>query len=112
MSTKQLWVLSLKAKVLENCELDNDGSEFQYVESFLVTDDSNEILEKTEKTLVQMGLELDETIKLFVYSADDWLVHDDPLANKFLLEAAEQAVATEELIFGPFTSSKFMCKST
>lgn len=112
MSAKQLWVLSLKARVLENCELDNDGSEFQYVESFLVTDDSNETLKQTKKALAQIGLELDETIKSVVYSADDWLVHDDPLANKLLLEAAEQAVATEELIFGPFTSSKLMRKST
>ena len=44
MSTKPLWVASIKAKVLENCELDNDGSEFQYVESFLATEDSNVLL--------------------------------------------------------------------
>lgn len=112
MSAKQLWILSLKAKAHENCELDNDGSEFQYVESFLVTDDSNEIIEQTKKTLAQMGLELDGIIQLIVYKPEDWGNSGDPMWVELLHTAAEQAIATEELTFGSFTSSKFMRKLT
>ncbi|PUA29008.1 MAG: hypothetical protein B0W54_11505 [Cellvibrio sp. 79] len=108
MSAKQLWVLSLKAKVLENCELDNDGSEFQYVESFLLTDDSNELLTQTNITLGQMGLELDNKIKLVVYKSKEWSGGNDPIGSELLQEAAERAIATEELTFGPFTSCNFM----
>lgn len=107
MSATPLWVASIKAKVLENCELDNDGSEFQYVESFLVTSDSNALLDQTKKTLSQMGLEFNELIKLCAYNSDDWKNNDDPLMVELLLDAAEQAKTTEELTFGPFTSSRF-----
>lgn len=107
MSATPLWVASIKAKVLENCELDNDGSEFQFVESFLVTADSNVLLDQTKQTLNQMGLEFNELIKLSEYNPDDWKNNDDPLMVELLQEAAEQAKTTEELAFGPFTSSRF-----
>jgi len=107
MSATPLWVASIKAKVLENCELDNDGSELQYVESFLVTSDSNVLLDQTKKALSQIGLEFSELIKLSVYNPDDWKNNDDPLMVELLLDAAEHAKTTEELTFGPFTSSRF-----
>ena len=106
MSTKPLWVASIKAKVLENCELDNDGSEFQYVEGFLATNDSNELLRQVKITLSQMGLEFAELLKLGEYNSDDWNINDDPMMVELLQEAAEQATNSAELTFGPFTSSQ------
>lgn len=107
MSTKPLWVASIKAKVLENCELDNDGSEFQYVEAFLANDDSDALLNQAKTILSQMGLEFTELLKLSEYNPEDWNMNDDPFMIELLQEAAEQAKNSTELTFGPFTSSQF-----
>jgi hypothetical protein len=107
MSITPLWVASIKAKVLENCELDNDGSEFQYVEAFLAAEDSDALLNQAKTTLSQMGLEFTELLKLSKYNPEDWYINDDPLMVELLQEAAEQAKNSTELTFGPFTSSQF-----
>ena len=107
MTEKSLWVASIKAKVLDNCELDNDGSEFQYVEVFLVTADSGTLLEQVKTTLTQMGLEFSHLNSLEIYNPQALKPSDDPLMDELLQETVEQAKATEELTFGPFTSSRF-----
>ena len=57
MTEKSLWVASIKAKVLDNCELDNDGSEFQYVEACFVTPETGPYHQNRKTTHPPKGVE-------------------------------------------------------
>ena len=105
MPYKTLLTVSIKAKVLPNCELDNDGSEYQYVDAFLDDQDSGKLLEQCKLHLSEIGLELSEVIKIGPFDPDT-IDNDDPLMMELLIEAADKAIETGNFIFGPFTSSK------
>lgn len=105
MSYKTLLTVSIKAKVLPHCELDNDGSEYQYVDAFLDNRDSDKLIEQSKLHLSEIGLELSEIIKIGPFDPDS-INNDDPLMVELLIEAADKAKETGNFIFGPFTSSK------
>lgn len=108
MSSKPLWVATIESKVLENCELDNDGSEFQYVDAFLVTDYPDDLLTQAKTTLKQMGLEFTALLKLDTFKANEArFSREGPIFFELIQEAAENAKNCEQLTFGPFTSSRF-----
>lgn len=106
--SEYLWITSIKARVLENCELDSDGSEFQYVECLLLAQDNQQIIDEIKKALPALRLELVEIIKSGIYQPEEWQHHDDPLFAELIQDAANQAKADHQLTFGPFTSSNYL----
>lgn len=108
MSDRELWIASIKAKVLENCELNSDGSEFQFVECLFLASNAQQIIDEINKNLPIMRLELVEVIKCCVYQPGDWHDEHDPLVAELIQEAADEVQAHGKLQFGPFTSSNYL----
>jgi len=64
---KAIWIASVKALVLENSELNNDGSEFQYVERLYPAVGEAEFVEGIKKSIAELRLEVVEIVKCVPY---------------------------------------------
>lgn len=103
---KAMWIASVKARVLENSDLNNDSSEFQYVECLYLATGEAEFVEEIKKAIAELRLEVVEIINCAPYHQGEWS-NDDPLMAELIDEAAQKAQAEGRLTFGPFTSSNF-----
>jgi hypothetical protein len=101
MPKKQLWIASIKVKVLEGSQIDISDSEFDFVECLYLADSDDDVVLKIKQTLPGEKLELLEVLKCSLYNKEDWN-KDSPMVNELINDAAKEASESQQLCFGPF----------
>lgn len=71
MNDKELWIASIEAKVLKNFELNDDGSEYQFVECLFMAGCIEEIIAEIKQVLPTIGLNLTDVSKCRVHNPTD-----------------------------------------
>lgn len=105
MARNDLWILSIKLQPMDGSTLDENGSEFYFVESLIPASCSSEATEVLERLLQEKKLELIEINRCEIYRSDDW---HNVEQFEHIERAAQYANLHNEPRFALFISSAAM----
>lgn len=105
MTSNDLWIVSIKLRHLAGSTLDEDGSEFYFVECLVPASSDAQAIQTTEQLLQEKKLSLAEVLKCEVYDPDLWqsVQHFSDIDD-----AAEYAKLNNEPKSAQFISSSAM----
>ncbi|WP_444920116.1 hypothetical protein ACJJID_14705 [Microbulbifer sp. CnH-101-G] len=105
MDNKDIWIVSTKSRRMDGCQLDDDGSDFYFVECLIPSSSFEEASGSIEHLLRDKQLELCEVLRCEIYDAESWV---DTEQFSQIESAAETARRKGEPKFALFISSEAM----
>ncbi|WP_444882835.1 hypothetical protein [Microbulbifer sp. PSTR4-B] len=105
MDNKDIWIVSTKSRRMDGCQLDDDGSDFYFVECLIPSNSFEEANGSIEQLLRDKQLELCEVLRCEIYNAESWV---DTEHFSQIESAAEAARQKGEPKFALFISSESM----
>ncbi len=110
-TSKDIWLVILKSKPLEGCDINHDGCEFYYVDGY-VPIDSNQSVKALElvsdlikKSLLEKRLELVEIFLCCKFNRKSWV--DNTTAPESMHYLASKSLELKSVQFGGFRSEEF-----
>lgn len=103
---KVLWVVSLKARILEGSPLDMDGSEFTFGEAATFSHSEIDVKEQLLQKMNDGKLELLELFHITPADKASWISQSEDMED--ILELIEQVKITGKFAFGLFRSSEYL----
>ena len=110
MNEKYLWLTITKSRPLPGCEIDMDGCEFYFVDTFvpldknLGADSIANAISKVKSTLLEDKLELAEAIQCVKFLPEEWV--DQTEADESLHDLATRALESDDVVLGTFRSEE------
>lgn len=108
MAEKDIWIALTKSRPLPGCEIDMDGCEFYFADSYLAMDEEKRpvaiavLAEKVKEALLARKLELAEISLCARFAPEEWVDQTDSIETMHAL--TKKALESSDVIFSGFRS--------
>lgn len=108
MPEKDVWIALTKSRPLPGCEIDMDGCEFYFADSFLAMEEEQRpvaiaiLAEKVKEALLTRKLELEEISLCARFVNEEWVDQTDSIETMHAL--SNKALESNSVIFSGFRS--------
>lgn len=108
MAEKDVWIALTKSRPLLGCEIDMDGCEFYFADSYLAMDEEQRpiaiavLAEKVKEALLTRKLELEEISLCARFVPEEWVDQTDSIEAMHAL--SNKALESNGVIFSGFRS--------
>src|SRR5690606_40315404 len=105
---KDVWIALTKSRPLPGCEIDMDGCEFYFADSYLAMDEEQRpvaiavLAEKVKEALLSRKLELEEISLCARFVPEEWVDQTDSIETMHGL--SNKALESNGVIFSGFRS--------
>lgn len=110
MAERDVWIALTKSRSLPGCEIDMDGCEFYFADSYLAMDDEKRpvaiaiLAEKVKEALLSRKLELAEISFCARFVPEEWVDQTDSIETMYVL--SNKALESSGVIFSGFRSEE------